>query len=333
MERNTAREQLADTGVQERQDWALANALIDDYIREMMSNKVVRAKILNAVIAEYNDSKEYEIVQKYLDDSVEFSKKTIRKKMVDQVYYEMSFLAKMPKGNGFVKVVIIIDVHNNSCLGYHGEGPVVTDMSMILSRRSVEEALCRDLNDANRVYSIWLTTNPPGGRKTKVTSYTFTKDPSMGSSKFPFDLTNMVVIGLRGEEGMSAWSILMEDYATTQMIRVLHTVFFMDRTLAETKVFFKAQGIHLEAKTEDALETIHGIVEKYYAREMAALKERDAYKAMVDKAVVSMIKEGQALSMIQRNLGMKEEDILLIAREHNLKVKELDYPVALVYSI
>lgn len=186
--------------------------------------------------------------------------------------YDIRFYATAPGEEGLIEILINLEVQNDYHAGYPLIKRALYYCCRMVSSQYGKEFVHQDYGDIKKVYSIWLTLEPPKSRRNTITRYRVMEENIIGDvaeKKEHYDLLTAVMIGLGGEESeqydgvLKLLSVLLSsEKAAEEKKKVLSEEF--DITMTES----------IEGGLEEMCNLSKGVVEKGIA--IGIQQEREA---------------------------------------------------------
>lgn len=193
----------------------------DNTAKKLLSEKVLLAWIMKHCMKEYQNETVDDIAMKYIngiprisiipiDQDVEVGGTRIEVGGVEDasinegvITYDIRYRAYVPTVDGMIGLIINLEAQNDYYPGY----PLVTRGVYYSSRMISSQAGTVFENShyekIEKVYSIWICTNPPKKHENSITSYRVFEDNIVGHVKentTNYDLINVIMICLGSSE-------------------------------------------------------------------------------------------------------------------------------------
>lgn len=216
---------------------------LDSCCKRIMSSKLIIAKLLQAVVPEYADSKVNEIVKllgnvdidgEFVDaDTAPVIKSEANEDssiMEGKRIYDIKFTALTPQ-NRKIALIINLEIQNNFNAGYALIRRAEYYCARLISAQYNTVFTGSDFDKIEKVYSIWICTSPDEAHKNTISLYkmnryglagTYTDTPK---DILDYDLMNVIMICLGDSHTMECRGI----------IRMLHSLLVAEIPAAEKK--------------------------------------------------------------------------------------------------
>lgn len=212
-----------------RKESTLADAIITTSKREqydasckrLLSEKTILAWIMKCTMPEYEKFTTKEIAAHYIEGHIEVDAIHVQPDKTNQtpriigtsqedytitegsVTFDIKFLAIAPSKDEIISLIVNIEAQSDFYPGY----PLVTRGIYYCSRliSSQQDVTFTDSHyaDLQKVYSIWICTNPPKYRQNSMSAFTLTEDNIIGNfheEKSSYDLINTTMLYLGDED-------------------------------------------------------------------------------------------------------------------------------------
>ncbi len=268
----------------------------DAVCKRLLVNRQILAWIMKSCLEEYRDMDRKDIEAciegepqigveaVFPDEAPDSGKKTEpkkRKKPSEQIrganvedstvkertnVYDIRFYATAPGEKGLIEIIVNLEIQNDYHAGYPLIKRALYYCCRMVSSQYGKEFTHQDYGDIKKVYSIWLTLEPPKSRRNTITRYRVTEENIIGDvaeKKEHYDLLTAVMIGLGDETGEQYDGVLKlldvllsSEKAAEEKKRVLRDEF--DITITEL----------IEGGLEEMCNLSKGVAEKGFRRGM-----------------------------------------------------------------
>jgi len=286
---------------------------MDIACKKLLSQRKILARILKECVSEFSDISLTEIEQNcILDiDNEGQSPQIIGLRNEDNteetaVFYDILFLAKAPKGNETIKLFINIEAQGDPNPGY----PLIK-RGLYYCCRMISGQYGKTFDHSNyqnitKVYSIWISINPPKYKENTLTRYRIIEEDMIGNVKEAaenYDLMTVIMIGLTSEQKNAKQGIF-------RMLSVL---------LSEAITTKTKEQILKEEYDLDIDETI-----RKESNEMCNIGEAIAQKYLDKGRMMGLIKGREEGKLEGQNQGKRETSIIVAKRMLNAMKYTLD---------
>lgn len=291
-------------------------AKYDEAAKKLLANKIVLAHILKGCVAEYEKCSIEDIAEKYIEGEPEISAVgvhkdagnqsvplTIQREAITQikgittedssqtegtVYYDVCFWALAPgvKDRKEIRLIINVEAQNR----FRSEYPLIKrgiyyGCRMISSQYGTVFTNA-DYQKIQKVYSIWICTNPPKEFRNTITRYSIQPENLVGNrgeNLQDYDLLSVIMVCL-GED---------EEVSSSQVLDFLKVLFSDNKTAKEKKQILKEEydvpmTEQFESEVREMCNLSEGIMEKGLERgeeKFAGLTRRLAEQNRTDDIV------------------------------------------------
>ena len=125
--------------------------------------------------------------------------------------YDIRFYATAPGEDGLIEILINLEIQNDYHAGYPLIKRALYYCCRMISSQYGKEFVHQDYGNIKKVYSIWLTLEPPKSRQNTITRYVVREENIIGDvaeKREYYDLLTAVMIGLGDEEGEQCQGVL-----------------------------------------------------------------------------------------------------------------------------
>ena len=221
------------------------------------------------------------------------------------VIYDIIFLAKAPRTNDLIRLIVNVEIQNDQTLKYSVATRGIYYCSRMISAQKNRTFAGSDYQKIQKVYSIWICPYARNGENT-VTTYDIRENKVFGSSNTPrkdYDKLETVVITLN-EDGLQS---------ENELIRYLSLLLNKEMPVEQREKELE-KDYHLQM-TEDVREDVGKMcnyseaiwmqgIEKGMAQGMAQGKDIGAYETILDLVRKKLI----SIKVAAEQLGMTEKD-------------------------
>ncbi|MFI3214194.1 MAG: hypothetical protein R3Y24_12745 [Eubacteriales bacterium] len=193
----------------------------DSAVKKLLSENILLAWIMKHCMKEYEHFSVEEIATKYINGTPEISTIPVEQDVegVSQrvpstgtedasiqegtITFDIKFHALVPTVQGVIRLIINLEAQNDYTPGY----PLVTRgvyySSRMISAQSGTVFFKSHYEKIQKVYSVWICTNPPKKHQNTITSYQMIENNVVGDVQQPaafYDLINVMMICLGASE-------------------------------------------------------------------------------------------------------------------------------------
>ena len=249
----------------------------DAEVRAFLANKGILAMIMEECVEEFANCPLSDIAEKYITGKPQIFEVGVDKDTTNPtaahfsqnippnvpeisnedtsetegtVRYDIRFLAKAPKEDGFVELIINLEAQRNYFPGY----PIVTRgvyyASRMISAQKGVEFSGNHYEEIKKVYSIWVCYDPPKNRENTIVSYHMKEDFLVKGKKTKieprnhYDLLSVIIIGLGDPD----------EALSSRTLRILSTVFSNRKKREEKKNILQSElNIVYDTNTEERM--------------------------------------------------------------------------------
>lgn len=299
-------------------------ALYDEACKTVLSEKGIAARILKECVEEYKDIPIADISHKYIQGKPEISKvlvqdegalTKIRTEQIEDssekegtVFFDVRFTALVPgEDDSFIELIINFEAQNDFHPGYPLLKRGIYYCSRMISSQYGTVFTKSDYGKIEKVYSIWICTNPTLEQEYSITRYKMTEENLIGKVKAPkqnYDLLDVVMICLGKKKYTELTGLLsllnmalLDSLSSNEKRKILETEFHVEITP------------ELEKGVDNMCNLSAGIEKK------GIEKGRDEGKTEI---ILEMLKEKQPLDFISRVSKYSKEKIAEIGRLHGV---------------
>jgi hypothetical protein len=205
-------------------------AAYDLACKRLLANKIILAWIMKSCVAEYRDIDVNEIATKYIegnpiistfplhvDESEEMGElvngistedNTINEGVVK---FDIRFNALAPVSGELTQLIINVEAQNDFYPGYPIIKRAIYYCARMISSQYGTVFKKSHYEKIKKVYSIWICTNPPIGRRNSIASYSIKEDVIIGKAEEKignYDLITAIMICLGKKNDANSLGIL-----------------------------------------------------------------------------------------------------------------------------
>ena len=194
----------------------------DEACKRLLSEKPILARIMKSCLEEFRDYDVNEIAEKYIEGEPVIGKVAVSPDQTnaDQrvhgisnedtsltegtVTYDIRFLARVPRSDELVRIIIDLEAQGNYYTGYPLPKRGIYYCCRMISAQHGTEFTNSNYQDIKKVYSIFIAIKPPVNRQNTITRYRIVEENMVGCVKEAvqnYDLMTLLMICLgRPEE-------------------------------------------------------------------------------------------------------------------------------------
>lgn len=236
-------------------------AQYDEACKKVLAEKIILAWIMRHTMKEYADYDVQEIVEKFivgepkiaetkvLPDETNAPKITgtgVEDSTVTEgsVTYDIQFRAIMPDSKEVVQMIINVEAQNNFYPGYPIIKRGIYYCARMISAQYGTVFTKSHYEKIQKVYSVWICTNPPKERTNTITEYSLTEKHHVGKVKETeeyYDLMSAIMVCLGKNE----------DETEHELLKILDVLLSPEKKAQEKKeVLEKKFNIPMTEKME-----------------------------------------------------------------------------------
>lgn len=222
------------SNTQQKLRWAECDAAC----KRLLSEKAVLAKILQCCVDEFKTCSTHDIMAKYIEGTPDISsvdvlpdKTNLSTKIQGvsnedtletegKITYDIRFNAIVPGTEEAIGLIINIEAQHSYNPGYSLVKRGIYYCSKMISAQHGTVFAKQEYDRIQKVYSIWICTNPPKKKQNSINRYRFIEECMIGDDHEPkpvYDLATVVMIRLNNELRESNVEII--DFLTTLLAR------------------------------------------------------------------------------------------------------------------
>ncbi len=285
----------------------------DNAAKKLLSEKIILAWIMNQCIAEYQGMSVEEIATKYINGTPQISNIPVEQDVeapriqsgdtedasINEgvVTYDIRFNAFVPTKDGIIRLIINLEAQNDFYPGYSLVTRGIYYDCRMISAQSGTVFYNDQYENIQKVYSIWICTNPPQKRENTITSYRIVENNVVGAVQEKvehYDLLHVMMICLGNSEDVDndilrLLDILLKDETSVEVKKRKLEEDFQIPMTQEIE-----QGVKHMCNLSDGIEQ-RGI-------------ERGEMRKLVSQVMVK-VRKSKSLEMIADELECEVEEI------------------------
>lgn len=311
---------------------------LDEACCRLLANKVILARLLQAVVQEYQDCSVTELEHNYLKGEPSILSSAVDQDMPDPgritgettvdkslaegtTTYDILFSVYSPKRQQQSQIIINVENQNKWNPGYPLLKRAAYYYARLLSRQKGTVFTGSDYGRLQKVYTIWICLEPPKTKQNTITVFSMTPEHLVGNAEYAkmnYDMATVIMVCL-GEEERKEKDIL-------RLLRILLSPEI--QPVRKKQVLEQEYGIPMTVKMEEEAENMcdigRGIALKYAEKGMA----EGMAKGMAQGMAQGMEKgrnEGIRQERESNIIGMLKEKIPMetIARITKVSVEQI----------
>lgn len=220
-------------------------AKYDDACKRLLAEKNILAWIMKYTMKEYADFQVKEIVEQFiigepkvaetkvLPDETNASRVLgtgVEDSSINEgtVTYDIQFRAIVPDSGETVQMIINVEAQNDFYPGYPLIKRGIYYCARMISSQYGTVFTQSHYEKIQKVYSVWICTNPPQKRRNTITEYSLTEKQHVGNMKENeayYDLMNAIMVCLGSDE----------DGADHELLKLLDVLLSSDKKAQEKK--------------------------------------------------------------------------------------------------
>lgn len=320
MKTQTTMAQDLDTWQEERK--------LDEACCRLVANKVILARLLQAVVQEYSDCSVSDLEQRYLEGEPSImgtavdqdipdpgrikGETTVDKSLTEgTITYDILFSAYSPKRKRNTQVIINVENQVRWDPGYSLLQRAAFYYGRMLSRQKGTVFTGSDYGKLQKVYTIWICLEPPKMKQNTITVFSMEPQQLVGSAeydKMKYDMATVILVCL-GEEERRKRDIL----------RLLQILLSPEIQPGQKKqVLEQEYGIPMTVEMEKEAENMcnigRGIAVKYEEKGLEKGRAEGRTEGLYS-VVKRMLKRGRSVQDIVADTGVSEAEVRKLAGE------------------
>ena len=301
---------------------------LDEACCRLVANKVILARLLQAVVQEYQDCSIAELEQKYLEGEPSILSSAVDQDAPDPgrikgettvdksqtegtIMYDILFSAYSPRRKQDSQVIINVESQNQWNPGYSLMKRAAYYAARMLSRQKGTVFTGSDYGKLQKVYTIWICLDPPKTKQNTITVFSMEPEQLVGNAeygKINYDMATVIMVCL-GETERKKKDIL-------RLLRIL----LSPEILPELKkqVLQEEYGIPMTIEMEKEAENMcnigRGIAVKYEEKGLEKGRAEGRTEGLYS-VVKRMLKRGRSVQDIVADTGVSEAEVRKLAGE------------------
>lgn len=322
------------TMAQDLETWQEERKL-DEACCRLVANKVILARLLQAVIQEYQDCSVAELEQHYLEGEPSIMASAVDQDAPDPgrikgettvdksqtegtIMYDILFSAYSSRRKQDSQVIINVESQNQWDPGYSLTKRAAYYAARMLSRQKGTVFTGSDYGKLQKVYSIWICLDPPKKKQNTIIVFSMEPEHLVGNAeygKMNYDMAAVIMVCL-GETERKEKDIL----------RLLGVLLSPEiRPGLKRQVLEQEYGIPMTVEMEKEAENMcdfgRGLARKYAEKGMAEGMEKGMQKGIQQEResnILGMLKEKIPMETIARITKASMEQIREIGKLHGV---------------
>jgi len=292
-------------------------AKYDDACKRLLAEKIILAWIMKHTMEEYVDYRVKEIVEQFIigEPKVAETKvlpdETNTSRVVGigledsslnegTVTYDIQFRAIVPDSREVVQMIINVEAQNDFYPGYPLIKRGIYYCARMISSQYGTVFTQSHYEKIQKVYSVWICTNPPQKRRNTITEYSLTEKQHVGNmkeNKEYYDLMNAIMVCLGSEE----------DGTEHELLKLLGVLLSSDKKAQEKKEILENEfDIPMTEKMEAEVE---------YMCNLSDGVEQKGIEKNRRTTVINMLKANEPIEKICRYTECDEAYVEAIRKE------------------
>ena len=320
MKTQTTMAQDLDTWQEERK--------LDEACCRLVANKVILARLLQAVVQEYKDCSATELEHNYLEGEPAILSSAVDQDAPDPgrikgettvdksqtegtIAYDILFSAYSPKRKQDSQVIINVESQNQWNPGYSLTKRAAYYAARMLSRQKGTVFTGSDYGKLQKVYTIWICLEPPKKKQNTITVFSMEPEHLVGNAeygKMNYDMATVIMVCLGDTERKEKDILRLLGILLSPEIQPEHK----KRVLKED--YGIPMTVEMEKEAENMCDYGRGLARKYAEKGMAEGMAKGMQEGM-QKGMEKGMEKGRAEG---RNEGIQQErnsNILGMLRE------------------
>ncbi len=300
----------------------------DEAVKKVLANKWVLAHILKGCVEEYEKCSIEEIAQKYIEGKPEIGKIGLHKDETNRlqsevgqiegmslednsqtegkVFFDIRFRTIAPGSDdgSEIRLIINIEAQNKYYPGYSIEKRGIYYGSRMISAQYGTVFHHAEYEKIQKVYSIWICTNPPTELKNTITKYQIQSKPLVGDyvpHREKYDLMTLVTICLDTETVST----------TSDLLGFLDVLLSVEKTVSEKRdILTNDYGVPMTKQFESEVEEMCNVSEGVFERgiEQGELKLSKLIEALLQSGrtedIQKAVSDDEARKQFYREFGI-----------------------------
>lgn len=234
-----------ETTIAEAIDTADDKAKYDAACKKLLAEKIILAWIMKNTMKEYSSFCVEKIARNYIEGTPQIAEIPIAPDQTNKtrisgtgvedttitegtITYDIRFFAILPNSKDHVRMIINVEAQNDFYPGYPLIKRAIYYCSRMISAQYGTEFTKSHYEKINKVYSIWICSNPPKERQNSITRYSITEENLFGNVKEAYenyDLVTAIMICLGKPDSKD----------TNQLLQLLDVLLSSDSSKEEKK--------------------------------------------------------------------------------------------------
>lgn len=288
---------------------------LDESAKKLMSSREIIARLLKAVVPEFKGH-DVETIRPLIGN-VAISEVTVdADKLPPAVmsentedatvtegtrFYDLKFTAKLPNKDETVFVIINIEIQNKYDPGYNLLKRATYYAARLISGQLNTVFKNSDYDSIQKVYSIWICTDPPETLQNTISHYYMTRRSLLGhvnetkKERERYRIPNIILVNLGSSDTKDCDGI----------IRMLYTLLVSDQTASEKKtIAHEEYGIPIDEEFDEEVENMCNISSMYLERGEKKGIEQGRLQMLIELVSKKLLTIEQAAAQI--NMSVKE---------------------------
>ena len=299
---------------------------LDEACCRLVANKVILARLLQAVVQEYQDCSTAELEHKYLEGEPSILSSAVDQDAPDPgrikgettvdksqtegtIMYDILFSAYSPRRKQDSQIIINVESQNQWDPGYSLMKRAAYYAARMLSRQKGTVFTGSDYGKLQKVYTIWICLDPPKKKQNTITVFSMEPEHLVGNAeygKMNYDMATVIMVCL-GEIERKKKDIL-------RLLGVLLSPEIQPGI--KKKVLEQEYGIPMTVEMEKEAENMcdygRGLARKYAEKGMAEGMEKGMEKGIQQERnsnILGMLREKIPMETIARITKTSVEQI------------------------
>ena len=310
---------------------------LDEACCRLVANKVILARLLQAVVQEYQDCSVAELEHNYLEGEPAILSSAVDQDALDPgrikgettvdksqtegtIAYDILFSAYSPKRKQDSQVIINVESQNQWNPGYSLTKRAAYYAARMLSRQKGTVFTGSDYGKLQKVYTIWICLEPPKKKQDTITVFSMEPEHLVGNAeygKMNYDMATVIMVCLRDTERKEKDILRLLGILLSPEIQPEHK----KRVLEED--YGIPMTVEMEKEAENMCDYGRGLARKYAEKGMAEGMAKGIEKGRTEgrNEGIQQERESNILGMLREKIPM--ETIARITKVSVEQIREL----------
>lgn len=285
--------------------------LYDAACKQVLSERGIVAHILKTCVAEFSQVSIADIRDKYICGNPETAVESVHVEdnslAEGTIKYDVRFLAKAPKDDKLIKLIINIEAQNNFNPGYPLHKRATYYCGRMISSQYGTVFTKSHYEKIQKVYSIWICTKPNKDWEYSINRYSVNEERLLGTNeaaKDDYDLMTYVMVCLGKNNGKSVMTLLeLLNYV------MLDRESFAAKRDKLLETFDVQMTPHLEKGVATMCNLSEGLIEEGYEKGLSTV-------------AMNMLRLNKTVAEIATIVGWSLDKVRKLAQDNNIPITE-----------